>query len=153
MVESSSHGEEWQFYFSTIRANIGRSTGRSILPVESSHGHFYIYSISELILADLLADLPPCRVIYVTKNGHSTFLLIELIPVDHWQISHPVESFMVNFTFRNIKADTGRSTGRSTPSRVIPSGGEFYISTIRANTCRSTGRSTPPPYNGRVMLW
>ena len=32
LVEASS-GQEWQFYFSTVRAHIGRSTGKSTPPV------------------------------------------------------------------------------------------------------------------------
>ena len=50
-----------------------------------------------------------------------------------------------NFTFLPIATNTGRSTGRSTPT-VESSSGEgwqFYISTITAITGRSSGQSTP----------
>ena len=64
MVQVSG-GQEWQFHISTeliladqladiyyhftVRASIGRSTGRYILP----------FLLLELILADQVADLPP----------------------------------------------------------------------------------------------
>ena len=34
----ASSGQEWQFFISTVRAHIGRSTGRSTTPVEASSG-------------------------------------------------------------------------------------------------------------------
>ena len=36
-IEASS-GQEWQLFISTVRAHIGRSTGRSTTPVEASSG-------------------------------------------------------------------------------------------------------------------
>ena len=44
LVQASS-GQEWQFHISTVRAHIGRSTGRSTPPVEASsarHHGMYI---------------------------------------------------------------------------------------------------------------
>ena len=108
-----------KFYISNIRANIGKSTGRSTHPVESSSGEewqFYISTL-QLILVDQLADLPPT-----------------------------VESSHGQFYISNIRANIGRSTGRIHPLQVESCCGEewqFYISTIRANTGRSTGRSIP----------
>ena len=61
----ASSGPEWQFYISTIRAHIGRSTGRSTpqywhLVVKNGN---FTFLLLELILADevadLLADLSP----------------------------------------------------------------------------------------------
>ena len=44
-IEASS-GQEWQFYIYTVRAHIGRSTGRSTLPVEASIGQKLQFDIS-----------------------------------------------------------------------------------------------------------
>ena len=61
-VESSRGGE---YYISTIRANIGRSTGRSTPHRVISSGGNSTFLLLELILADQLADLPPpVRVIF-----------------------------------------------------------------------------------------
>ena len=46
-VQSSS-GEAWQFYISNIRANIGRSTGRSTSPIHSSRGEGWQYYVSTI---------------------------------------------------------------------------------------------------------
>ena len=41
----ASNGEEWQFYISTVRAHIGRSTGRSTPLVLTSCGQEYLATI------------------------------------------------------------------------------------------------------------
>ena len=56
-----SSGQEWQYDISSVRAHIGRSTGRSTprysyLVVKNGDMTFLLL---ELILADQLADLPP----------------------------------------------------------------------------------------------
>ena len=45
----------------------------------------------------------------------------------------------------DVRAQIGRSTGRSTPQVLVSSGQEwqFYIYTVRVHIGRSTGRSTP----------
>ena len=61
VVASSS--QEWQFYIYTVRAHIGRSTGRSnpqYRHLVGKNGDF-TFILVELILADQLADLPPSR--------------------------------------------------------------------------------------------
>ena len=81
-------------------------------------------------------------------NGKFTFLLLQLILVDQLaDLPPPVESSRGQgwqFYISTIKANTGRSTGRSTTKQVESSQGEweFYISNIRANIGRSTGRSS-----------
>ena len=57
----ASSGQEWQFHICTVRAHIGRSTGRSTpqywhLVVKNGD---FTFLLLELILADQLADLPP----------------------------------------------------------------------------------------------
>ena len=42
-------GQEWQYEISTVKAHIGRSTGRYISP----------FILLQLILAHQMADLPP----------------------------------------------------------------------------------------------
>ena len=57
----ASSGQEWQFHISTVRAHIGRSTGRSSPPYRHlvvRNGNMRLLLL-ELILADQLAGLPP----------------------------------------------------------------------------------------------
>ena len=42
----ASRGQEWQFYISTVRGHIGRSTGRSTPPVVASSGKEWQFHIS-----------------------------------------------------------------------------------------------------------
>ena len=59
----SASGSEWQFQIFTVRAHMGRSTGRSIPPVDlpvDLNGNFR-FLLLELTWADQLADLPPGR--------------------------------------------------------------------------------------------
>ena len=42
----ASSGQEWQFYISTVRVHIGRSTGRSTPPLLASHGQEWKFYIS-----------------------------------------------------------------------------------------------------------
>ena len=51
-VEASS-GQEWQYEISTVRAHIGRSTGRSVKNGDMT------FLLLELILTEQLPDLPP----------------------------------------------------------------------------------------------
>ena len=44
-VEASS-GQEWQFYISTVRTHIGRSTGKSTPPVKTSSSQEWQFHIS-----------------------------------------------------------------------------------------------------------
>ena len=57
-VEESS-GQEWQYEIATVRAHIGRPTGRYILPFLLLE--LLPFLLLELIVADQLADLPPIR--------------------------------------------------------------------------------------------
>ena len=57
----ASSGQEWQFHICTVRAHIGRSTGRSTLQywhLVVKNGDF-TFLLLELIIADQVADLPP----------------------------------------------------------------------------------------------
>ena len=60
-----SSGQEWQYEISTVRAHIGRSTGRSSPPVVSSSGQEWQYDISTV------------------RYGNGTFLLLEPILTDY----------------------------------------------------------------------
>ena len=53
-MEASSD-QEWQFHICTVRAHVGRSTGRS---VKNGDMRFLLL---ELILTEQLPDLPPNR--------------------------------------------------------------------------------------------
>ena len=99
----ASSGQEWQFHIATVRAHIGRSSGRSTpqywhLVVKNRN---FTFLLLELILADHLADLPPVETSSgqewqfhistvrahtgrssVLKYGNFTFLLSELILAD-----------------------------------------------------------------------
>ena len=90
----------------------------------------------------------------MVKNDNFTFLPLQLILVDQLaDLPHTAESSHGQFYISNIRANTGRSTGRSTPLQVESCCGEgwqFYISTFAANTGRSTGRPNP---HSRVISW
>ena len=73
--------KEWQFHL--LLELVGRSSGRSTPQYWSSGGNF-TFLLLELILADLLADLPPPSVVASSGQEWSnfTFLLLELILAD-----------------------------------------------------------------------
>ena len=50
----ASHGQEWQFQISTVRAHIGRSLGRPT-PIEVPTMALFRFLLFELILADQVA--------------------------------------------------------------------------------------------------
>ena len=86
----ASSGKKWQFHISTVRAHIGRSTGRSTPQywcIVVKNGNMRLL-LKELILADQLASTlrahvgrstgrstPPLYWYLVVKNGNMTFLL------------------------------------------------------------------------------
>ena len=92
----ASIGQEWQFHISTVRADIGRSSGRSNVPF-----HRFLLSglsdkrsaISQMLPlrlhADQVADLPPI----VASSGQKLW-----------------------FHISTVRAHIGKSTGRSIPS-------------------------------------
>ena len=80
-----SSGQEWQFHICTVRAHIGRSTGRSTL----QYWHL------------------------VVKNGNFTFLLLELILIDQVADQPPVLASSGQewqFNICTVRAHIGRST-------------------------------------------
>ena len=109
----ASSGQEWQFHIATVRAHIGRSSGRSTPQwwhLVVKNGDFTLLLL-ELILADqvadLLVDLPPAG-----RSGSGS----------EWQ-----------FQIFTVRPHMGRSTGRSTPLVDLPVdlNGNFTFSTVR----------------------
>ena len=77
----ASSGQEWQFYISTVRPHIGRSTGRLPPPVLPSNGHL------TFLLLDIYWQIKwqiytPQYWHLVVKNGNFTFLLLDIILAD-----------------------------------------------------------------------
>ena len=56
----ASSGQEWQSDISTVRAHIGRTTGRSTSMIVASSGNVS-FLLLEFVLVEQLADLPPGR--------------------------------------------------------------------------------------------
>ena len=93
----ASSGQESQFYISTVRAHIGRWSGRSTGRSTPQYWHLVVkngnftFLLLELILADEVADLPPI----LASNGQE------------WQ-------FHISTVRAHIGRWSGWSTGRST---------------------------------------
>ena len=77
-------GQEWQFHICTVRAHIGRSSGRSTPTVLASSGQewqFHISTVRAHIGRSTGRSTPQYRYL-VVKNGNSTFVLLEPILAD-----------------------------------------------------------------------
>ena len=121
----ASSGQEWQFYISTVRVHIGRSTGRS-------SGQEWQFYISTVRLQEWQFYISTVRVDIGRSTGRSTPLQIypPLLPSSgqEWW-----------FHISTVRSHIGRWSSR------------FHISTVRAHigrwSGRSSGRSTPPINN------
>ena len=142
------------FQIATVRVHIGKSTGRSTLPVEASSGQewqFEIYTvrvhigpqgIQWLNMAIQICTFRTCIGLprhLVVKNGNFRFILLELILADQLADLPLPQRHLVakngNFQITIVRAHIGRSTGRSTPPIEASSGQEwqFEIYTVRVH--------------------
>ena len=81
----ASSGQEWQFHIATVRAHIGRSSGRFIPLVVASSGQEWQFNIATVRthIGRSTGRSPPHKKIWpVDLNGNFRFLLLQLIWAD-----------------------------------------------------------------------